>query len=203
MNPRVLRRFIFLLAILTVVVFVSRDLLREFTERAPGDYETEVGTHRMEDGRYDEALEHYDKALDEEPDHRGALMGRAIVFIQTERYDQAIAELDYLIDFLTGTLEEDDTTGRGVLAAAYSNRGVIHDRLGKYEKALKDYVSALNTDEGTVSGPDVVHKILYGSEKVSSVRERAQYIYEQLQLPESERLMRIPELDAKQRMYRP
>jgi hypothetical protein len=38
---------------------------------------------------------------------------------------------------------------------------------------------------------------------VSTVRDRAIYIYEQLQLPEGERLLRIPELDAKQRMYKP
>jgi len=49
----------------------------------------------------------------------------------------------------------------------------------------------------------VVHKLLYSTGKVSSVRKRAQYIYEQLQLPEDQRLMRIPELDAKQRMYKP
>jgi hypothetical protein len=35
------------------------------------------------------------------------------------------------------------------------------------------------------------------------VLKRAQYIYEQLQLPEGQRLMRIPELDAEQRMYKP
>jgi hypothetical protein len=49
----------------------------------------------------------------------------------------------------------------------------------------------------------VVHKILYGSEDVSTVRDRARYIYEQLQLPEDQRLMRVPELDEKQRMYKP
>ena len=49
----------------------------------------------------------------------------------------------------------------------------------------------------------MVHKLLYSTGRMSSVRKRAQYIYEQLQLPEAERIMRIPELDAEQRMYKP
>ncbi len=203
MNPRVLRRFIVLMALLTVGAFVFWDVLEDYVQREPGDYYTEAGSNRLVDELYDEALDNFDKALEEAPDHRGALMGRALVFIQTERYDDAIAELDYLIDYLDKTLEPDDKTGFGVLAAAHANRGIVHDRLGRYEQALEDYVQALNTDNETVEGPGVVHKILYGSDRVSSVRDRAIYIYEQLQKPEGERILRIPELDAKQRMYKP
>jgi tetratricopeptide (TPR) repeat protein len=203
MNPRVLRRFIVLMALLTVGAFVFWDVLEGYVSRAPGDFHTEMGSQRLEDGHYDEAIENFNKALEEAPNHRGALMGRALVFIQTERYDDAIAELDSLIRFLEETLEPDDRTGRGVLAAAYANRGIVYDRLEQYEKALENYVQALNTDGETVEGPGVVHKILYGSDRVSSVRDRAIYIYEQLQLPEEERVLRIPELDAKQRMHKP
>jgi tetratricopeptide (TPR) repeat protein len=203
MNPRVLRRFIVLMALLTVGAFVFWDVLEGYVQREPGDYYTEVGSNRLVDELHDEALENFDKALEEAPDHRGALMGRALVFIQTERYDDALAELDYLIEFLDKTLEPDDDTGRGVLAAAYANRGIAYDRLGRYEQALENYVQALNTDNETVEGPGVIHKILYGSDRVSTVRDRAIYIYEQFQLPEEERVLRIPELDAKQRMYKP
>lgn len=203
MNPRVLRRFIVLMALLTVGAFVFWDLLEGYVARAPGDFDTQMGSQRLEDGLYDEAIDHFDKALEEAPNHRGALMGRALVFIQTERYDDAIAELDSLIRFLEETLEPDDRTGRGVLAAAYANRGIVYDRLAQYEKALESYVQALNTDGETVEGPGVIHKILYGSDRVSSVRDRAIYLHEQLQLPEEERVLRIPELDARQRMHKP
>ena len=203
MNPRVVRRFVFLMAILTVGTFVGWDILSDFVQRAPGDYETEMGGQRLVDGEYDEAMAYFDAALVEEPNHRGALMGRALVYIATERYREAIAELDYLIAFLRQTLQPDDLTGHGVLAAAHANRGIVLDRQGEYEAALESYIAALNTDEESVDGPGVIHKILYGSEDVSTVRDRARYIYEQLQLPEEERLMRVPEIDDEQRMYKP
>lgn len=203
MNPKVLRRFIFLMALLTVGMFVFWDVLEDYVRRAPGDFDTEMGSNRLVDGVYDEAIEAFDKALLDAPDHRGALMGRALVFLQTERYDEALAEFDYLIDFLDQNLEADDTTGRGVLATAHANKGIVYDRLGQYEKALQSYVNAIKIDDEIVEGPGVVHKILHGADHVSSVRDRAIYLNQQLQLPEEERVLRIPELDAKQRMYKP
>ncbi len=205
MNPRVLRRFVFLMVVLTVGAFIFWDVLSEFVARAPGDFHTNTGSNRLNDELYDEALAEFDLALEEATDHRGALMGRALVYIQTERYDEAIAELTYLIGVLERTLEAepDDVTGRGVMAAAYANRGIIHDRQGRYQPALDDYIAAMMTDLGTVEGPDIFHKILYGADHTSTVQKRAQYLYEQLQLPEEERLMRVPELDAEQRMYKP
>ncbi len=203
MNPRVLRRFIILLALLTVGSFIFWDVLEEFVKREPGDYYTEIGSNRLNDQLYDEAMEDFDKALEEAPNHRGALMGRALVFIQTKKYVEALAELDYLIEFLNQNLEEGDATGRAVLAGAYANRGIVYDRQGDYEKALESYIEGLKVDEEAVSGPGVINKILYGLQKPSSVRDRARYIYEQLQLPEDQRLLSIPEIDAQQRMFKP
>ena len=205
MNRRVLRRFIILMALLTVAVVLFRDLIVAQFDRPPGDYHTEVGSNRLVDGLYEEAMEEFNTALEEYPDHRGALMGRALVYIQTERYDEAIGELGYLIERLEESLAEepDDRTGQGVLAAAFANRGIIHDRRGQYEKALADYIAALRTDPGAIEGPDIFQKILLGGDQISTVRDRAEYLNRQLQLPEEERLMRIPELDEQQFMYKP
>ncbi|MDX1424517.1 MAG: hypothetical protein R3322_15335 [Kiloniellales bacterium] len=205
MTPRVLRRFIFLMAILTVGGFIFWDIVDDFVNRPPGDYHTEVGDLRLRDGLQDEALEAFDKALQEAPEHRGALMGRALVFIETEQYETAIAELDYLIERLEATLEADpdDRTGRGALAAAYANRGIVYDRMGQYQSAFDSYIEALKVDAGALEGPDLFQKLLYAGDHVSTVRDRARYLYEQLQLPEDERLMSVPELDEQQFMYKP
>jgi len=203
MNARVLKRYIMLMAVVLIASPLVLWGYDQMFEAVPGDYYVRKGDQRLSEGNYDKALDNFNRALKEMPDHRGALMGRALVFLQTERYPEALAELDYLINYLERTLEPDDPTGRGVLAAAHANRGIAYDRMGRYQDALDEYVAALRTDEDAVSGPDVVHKILYGSDDVSSVRKRAQYLYEQLQLPEDQRLLRVPEIDAKQRMYKP
>ena len=138
-----------------------------------------------------------------EPDHRGALMGRALVFIQTDRHDDAIAELSYLIDFSNRTLSADDSTGRGVLAAAYANRGIVHDRAGHHEQAFVDYVAALRTDEESIDEPSWIHKVLCGIPNPSSVRKRAAYLQEQFKLPPEQRLLRVPAIDTRQQMRKP
>ena len=205
MNRRVLRRFVILMVILTVVVVLFRDVIEAQFDRPPGDYHTEVGSNRLVDGLYDQAMEEFNKALEESPDHRGALMGRALIYIQTERYEDAVGELGYLIERLQITLESepDDRTGQGVLAAAFANRGIVHDRRGLSAEALADYIAALQTDPGAVEGPGVFQKILLGGDQISTVRDRAEYLHQQLQLPENERLLSLPELDDQQFMYKP
>ena len=46
-------------------------------------------------------------------------------------------------------------------------------------------------------------KILYGTSQPSTVRKRAIYLGQQLALPPEKRLLRVPEADAEQRMYKP
>jgi tetratricopeptide (TPR) repeat protein len=202
MNANVTQRFIKLMVLLIAGAMLFWLVAEWFSGGEPGDYEVRVGDQRLSEGNYDEALEAFDEALQEMPDHRGALMGRALVYMQTDRHEEAFAEFEYLIDFLTGTVEQDDTTGHAVLAAAYANRGILHDRRGEHQEALDDYIRSLQVDEGAVEGPGVIHEILYGY-KPSSIRDRARYIYEQLQLPEAERVLSLPEKDETQRMYKP
>lgn len=203
MNPRVLRRFIILMGIATFVAFSIWGVVNMMANQEPGDYDTRAGDILLSDKKYDEALASFDAALRERPDHRGALMGRAIVFLQTEKFSEARAEFTYLIDFLNKTLQRDDPTGRGTLAAAYANRGILLDREGKYKEALDDYINALKMDMGALEGPTIFDKVLYGTPRPSTVQKRAQYLYEQLKLPLEKRLFRVPEIDAQQRMYKP
>ena len=201
MNSAVLRRFIILMASLllgTPLVVMAF----EYLSPPPGDYETRQGEIHLTVDEFDEALEDFDQALEVSPDHRGALMGRAVVFMETEREAEAEAAFDYLIMFLERTLVPADRTGWGTLAAAYANRGILFDRQGRFEEALNDYVAAILVDEGAVDGPNLGHRILYNA-RPSTVRDRAIYISEQLQLPEGERLMYVPEIDAEQRRHRP
>ena len=191
------------MAILTFVMFTVCALIRSFMNRPPGDYETEVCDMRLKDKLYDEAIQAANTALEKTPNHRGAIMCKALVFISQKMYLEANEELNYLINFLEKTIEDDDLTGIGTLAAAYANRGIIKDRNKNYEEALQDYVKALGIDDEAVAGPGLGTVILNYKFKSSSVKERALYLNEQLQLPENERVLSIKELDEGQVMHKP
>ena len=191
------------MAILTFVMFTIWGFVRSFMNRPPGDYETEVCDIRLKDKKYDQALEAANKALNKTPNHRGALMCKALVFISEKKYTEADRTLTNLIIFLEKNLEEDDRTGIGTLAAAYANRGIIKDRNKNYEEAFKDYVKALGVDHEAVAGPGLGTIILNYKFKSSSVKERALYLNKQLQLPEDERVLSIKELDEGQVMHKP
>ncbi len=191
------------MAILTFVMFTVWALVRSFMNRPPGDYETEVCDMRLKDKLYDQALQAANTALEKTPDHRGAIMCKALVFISQKMYLEATEELNYLINFLEKTVKDDDLTGIGTLAAAYANRGIIKDRKKDYQGALQDYLKALGIDHEAVAGPGLGTVILNYKFKSSSVKERALYLNEQLQLPESERVLKIQELDEGQVMHKP
>ena len=203
MSTKVLRRFIINMAILTFVMFTVWALVRSFMNRPPGDYETEVCDMRLKDKLYDQALQAANTALEKSLDHRGAIMCKALVFISQKMYLEATEELNYLINFLEKTVKDDDPTGIGTLAAAYANRGIIKDRKKDYQGALQDYIKALGIDHEAVAGPGLGTVILNYKFKSSSVKERALYLNEQLQLPESERVLKIQELDEGQVMHKP
>ena len=191
------------MAILTFVMFTVWALVRSFMNRPPGDYETEVCDMRLKDKLYDQAIQAANTALEKTPNHRGAIMCKALVFISQKKYTEANEVLSYLIKFLEKNLEADDRTGTGTLAAAYANRGIIKDRNKEYEEALQDYVKALGIDYEAVAGPGLGTVILNYKFKSSSVKERALYLNEQLQLPEDERILSIKELDEGQVMHKP
>ena len=202
-NAKVLKRFVIYMAILTFVMFTVWGFVRSFMDRPPGDYETEVCDIRLKDKKYKQALEAANKALNKTPSHRGAMMSKALVFISEKKYIEADKTLNNLIIFLKKNLEDDDRTGIGTLAAAYANRGIIKDRNKNYEGALQDYIKALGIDHDAVAGPGLGTIILNYKFKSSSVKERALYLNEQLQLPEDERVLSIKELDEGQVMHKP
>lgn len=205
MNSTIISRYITIMVILTFVMGLFW-IFWDYVTPVPGDFEVRQGDIHLNSQEWEAALEDFDLALAVQPNHRGALMGRALVFLQTGRDGEAEAELDYLIAFLERTLNPDDPaddpTGVGTLAGAYANRGILRDRQGRHEDALADYIKALSVDAEAVEGPGIVQRILYDANP-SSVKDRAVYLYEEFQKPESERLLRVPDIDARQRMFKP
>ncbi|MBC8338031.1 MAG: tetratricopeptide repeat protein [Rhodospirillales bacterium] len=202
-NPRILKRFTILLGVATFVMFSVWMMIQNYEGQTEGDYEVRQGDILLSDGKYEEAIKAFEEALTLQPDHRGALGGQAVALMGLGKDTEAESVLTYLIEFLKKTLAKDDPTGRGALAAAYGNRGILKDRQGRYEAALKDYIESVRLDKDLADGPGIVAQILYYEKEPSSILKRAEYLYKQMKLPKAERLMRRPEEDAKQRVYKP
>ena len=159
--------------------------------RNPGDLAYLEGNNLFEDGHYERALAKYDEALNEDRNHIHAMRGRAQSLMQLGQSTQALTTFDTAISL---TPE---------FGATYANRGVLHDRMGRYEQAIEDYKRALALDPELAEGPHWLTRFLRNQpQKPAGVAERAAYLRGELAKPEGERLLRVPELDAEQRSYK-
>lgn len=198
-----LRRWGLMIGGLILLVIVIWGVSTGYLGAPPGDYETRQGNILLTDRKFDQALDRFDAALAARPQHRGAMMGRAIALLQLDRTGAAEKAFDALIAILRETMTADDPAGRGALAAAYADRGILFDRSGQPEKALADYRRALATNAEAVTGPGWVDKVLYGTPNPATVAKRIAYLEAQMQLPPEQRVLARPEIDARQRMYKP
>ena len=167
---------------------------------APGDMAYHAGNQAFEDGLYERAADEYRAALQESPDHVYALHGLARSLHLAGQHDEALVLYDEVI---ARTPEQPDDEGeRAALAATYANRGILLDTMGRHEDALADYTRALEIDREIAKGPHWLTRFLRNQpEAPPTIADRAAYLRAELAKPESERLLRVPEIDAQQRPY--
>lgn len=157
----------------------------------PVEYKVKTGNTRLQDGQYEEAVKEFSNALGESPDHAMARLGLAVTYMQLGKEREALDEFNLVIE------KNPD------LAPAYADRGILYDRMGEHRKALADYMKAIELDEEILEGPGWLWRFLRNiDEKPPTIKERAAYLEAELAKPEAERLLRVPEEDEKQRMYK-
>jgi len=185
-------RFLVWTAIVMTVAWVGWSIYDSMiSPRQPGDMAYLEGNNLFEDGEYQRALVKYDEALGIVPDHIHALRARARSLMQLGQSAQALATFNTVI-----SLEPD-------FAASVANRGILHDRMGRYQMAIEDYERAIALDAEIAEGPHWLTRFLRNQpEKPPGIAERAAYLRKELAKPESERLLRVPEVDAEQRTYK-
>jgi tetratricopeptide (TPR) repeat protein len=160
-------------------------------ENVPGENMFRLANKNLEDGKYEEALKLFDEVLEFNPDYNDVYLSKAITFMQMGRFDESREAYDI-------TIRRDEN-----YAAAYANRGILNDRTGRFEEAIIDYRRAIELNPEINEGPGMIWKFLRNiHDKQHSIEERANYLEEELKKPESERLLRVPEIDAQQRMYK-
>jgi len=185
-NSKVLLPLLVLIAIASFIFY-----WRVGVEKVPGDYLVKKGNYRLEDGQPAEALKEFSLALEKNPDHIEAHLGLAITLMQLGKDNEALEEFDK-------TIAMDPKN-----AVAFADKGILLDRIGRYQEALENYKKALSLDSELLEGPGFLWRFLRNiSEKPPNVLARAQYLESELSKPEKERLLKVPEIDEKQRMYK-
>lgn len=122
------------------------------------------GLRAKDEGRNEDAIQEYTKAIEIDPRSAAAYNNRGNVYGDLEQYEKAIEDYNKAIE-----LEPDD-------ALAYNNRGIIYDDLEQYEKALEDYNKAIELDPGyadAYSNRGVTYKKLKQYEKAISDYDKA------------------------------
>ena len=126
-----------------------------------------------------------------DPSNTHAISGKARSLMQMGQNDEALK------------LYNEAVTRAPAFAANYANRGILHDRMGHYELAIKDYEKAIAIDPEITEGPNWLTRFLrLQPDKPPTIADRARYLRKQLAKPESERVLSIPEQNEKQRSYK-
>jgi tetratricopeptide (TPR) repeat protein len=160
-------------------------------EHVAGEKAYEAAERYFEDGQYEQAINEFDKALQENATLFPAVRGKARSYLQLKRYDEALSLFNQYIE-----LKPD-------FGPAYANRGILHDRMGHYEKAIQDYEKALQLMPELAEGPNWLTRFLrLQPEKPNTIDQRAKYLKEQLALPPEKRKLRDPNQDEEQRSYK-
>ena len=185
-DPKAVPYIIGLLAIIGLIFY-----WRVGVEKDPGDYNVKKGNYRLEDGQYEEAVKEFSEALGKNPDHAMARLGLALTYMQMEKDSEAMQEFNLVIE------------NNPELAPAYADRGILYDRMGEHRKALADYKKAMALDEEILEGPGWLWRFMRNiDEKPPTIKDRAAYLEAELAKPEEERVLKVPEIDEKQRMYK-
>lgn len=177
-------------AIVLAMVAVGWMLYDHFANREPGVTSYLDANSLFEDREYERALEYYARALEEDPDLVPALRGMTNSLVQLGRFDEALGVINQAIE------------SEPLFGGHYATRGIIHDHMGRYEEAMADYEHALELDPELSEGMHWLDRLLYNvQEAPPTPADRLRYLKEQFALPEDQRVLRVPEIDAEQQPY--
>ena len=174
-----------------LVVFGYHYYKYSVMETRPLENQYRLGNKYLEDGKYAKALQLFDEVLAQQPDYKEAYNARALTLMKMERFDESRESFNRAIEL------------DNQFANAYANRGILNDLVGRHEAALRDYRKAIEIDPELAKGPGFLWRFLRNiPDPPPTIADRADYLEEELKKPEGERLIRVPELDSKQRMYK-
>jgi tetratricopeptide (TPR) repeat protein len=127
---------IILLALVLVVagILASCGAPTDGTAEGTAEVHFYQGNKLDSQGRYDEAIEEFTKAIELNPNMANAYFNRGNSYGKLGQFERAIQDYDEVI-----SLNPQD-------ASAYINRGNCYDKLGQLEQAIKNFDEAIRLD---------------------------------------------------------
>ncbi|MCW8890798.1 MAG: tetratricopeptide repeat protein [Sedimenticola sp.] len=195
----------------------------------PGAHDLAAAGRYLEDGKFNNALAAFSEVYEQDQENIGALRGIAQshmrLGLQQRQDAQRVGQQDGTIGTATlyrssnthllkalalydESIEREKRKGitdenRLAIGVAHANRGILKDQLEDYQGALNDYQAALKLAPEVEEGPGFLTRFMRNQpERPPSIADRARYLVAELAKPPEQRLMRLPEEDAKQRAYR-
>lgn len=188
-----LYRYLVWMAMLTAVIVVGATTYSYIFNSGDelGVMEYRRGNHRLEDGKPKVALHEFDTVIRRDPNHAPSHLGRALALMALRQNDEALMSFAQAVEI------------RPDFSAVYANRGILHDRMGRYTEAISDYRKAISLDPELGEGPGWLTRFLRNQDEAPpTIADRAKYLEAELKKPPGKRNLRIPELDEKQRSYK-
>ncbi len=167
-------------------------LLNNWPLTKPGEQKTiEAGNRYFEDGHYADASKSFAAIIEQDPNNVEAIRGLARSYMQMGKQNEALELFNRAIAITPN------------YAPSYANRGILHDRMQQYPLAIADYRRALQLQPDLAKGPGWLTRFLRNqAERPPSILDRLNYLQQELQKPETEQLLQMPEKDQQQRPYK-
>lgn len=120
--------------IIIVILLIFCQCIFSYSQKTIAEEYKEKGTKLAKEGRYEEAIENLNRAIQIDPDFAAAYNNRGIVKMQLEKYQDAITDFNRAIE-----INSKDP-------AYYINRGMTHEKMNMYHEAIIDYKQAIELD---------------------------------------------------------
>lgn len=187
MNKNALTAIIGLSVIVLIGYLYFQNTVRE---DYPGENKYRLANKYLEEGQYEKALDIFEEAISLNPEHKAMCLGKGLALMKLQRLQESEQSFDR-------TLTIDAS-----FATAYANRGILHDMMGQYQKAIEDYQKALTLRSDLAEGPGWLWRFLHNaSDRPPTIADRAKYLEAEMKKPGAERVLQVPEIDSQQRMY--
>ena len=177
-------------AIFLTVILICWLLFEFYKNSLPGRTDYLSANNSFMDGRFEVSYKQYLSALEKDNTNFYAAEGVARSLMKLNKSEDALVAFEQAIKI------------NPFFAATYANRGILFDEMGKHEKAIIDYEKALALDQEIGGGMHWLDRLLYDVRKPTvTIRNRLDYLKLQMSKPKDERILVIPEEDAKQPYY--